>query len=279
MSKYTTELRQYIESFSHYNQNPFPISHNEKIEIGRKKLFDFDYPIFNENYRKDFETHFIRKFYMKEIAFETMGLFKFHLETWLNINMPYWNKMFESEILESQYNPLANSKMDVTHNKTNNVKQNGTSDLTGHNTSNGSRTNNATTGSDSTDTFTGNSFNRDLESDNPDSRLSITENSNGTGVIEYASKINENSGNESSSRTNHSGGTNSSTENDSQTSDNTVSQNSNSTVDDTENFIQHREGKIGVQTYAKMIQEHRQIFLRIENQIFNEMQELFMLIY
>nr|prf protein p11,lower collar [Bacillus phage phi29] len=89
MSSYTMQLRTYIEMWS---QGETGLSTAEKIEKGRPKLFDFNYPIFDESYRTIFETHFIRNFYMREIGFETEGLFKFHLETWLMINMPYFNK-------------------------------------------------------------------------------------------------------------------------------------------------------------------------------------------
>ena len=106
MSSYTMQLKTYIEQASQTST----LSTRDKIEQGRTKLFDFEYPIFDETYKKVFETNFIRRFYMTEIGFETEGLFKFHLETWLLINMPYWNKMFESELL--QFDPLTNAKMD-----------------------------------------------------------------------------------------------------------------------------------------------------------------------
>jgi hypothetical protein len=52
---------------------------------------------------------------MREIGFETEGLFKFNLETWMIINMPFFNKLFESESLT--FDPLTNYKLDTTHNK------------------------------------------------------------------------------------------------------------------------------------------------------------------
>jgi hypothetical protein len=90
-------------------------------------------------------------------------------------------------------------------------------------------------------------------------------------VIEYASSITEDSQNNTASETTHSGGKNSSTEK--------TNQSGKSNVNNVEDFSQHREGKIGVQTYSKMIQEHRQALIRIENMIFKEMNQLFLLIY
>lgn len=245
-----------------YTSDQSSTSIADRIELARPKLFDFDYPIFDENYRKEFETHFIRNFYMREIGFETDGLFKFNLENWLVINMPFWNKMFESEITYDAVNPLNNSKMDVSHTKKNDGTQSSNTD--------GTFNHDSTTGNDVTVNSSGNSFNRDLTSNNPDSRLQITT-QNGSGVIEYASTIDENSSNDSSTQTTHSGGSNSAKE--------TTSQNGNTSLNQTEDFTQHREGKIGVQSYAEMIQKHRNALIRIEQQMFKEMNVLFMLVY
>lgn len=117
MGSYSLELRELIEQPTQFEQ----LSHNERIEKGRSYLFDFTYPLFDEAYRKTFETNFIRHFYMREIGFETEGLFKFRLETWLNINMPYYNKLFESELLK--YDPLTNSNMKINQNKVSDMRQ------------------------------------------------------------------------------------------------------------------------------------------------------------
>src|SRR5213595_3196529 len=104
MATYTMELKDYIEQVT---QDVATHSTRDRIEIGRPKLFDFDYPIFDPAYKNVFETHFIRNFYMREIGFETEGLFKFYLENWLSVNMPYFNKLFESELIA--FDPLTNT--------------------------------------------------------------------------------------------------------------------------------------------------------------------------
>jgi hypothetical protein len=245
MSSYTMQLREYIENAT---QDQDTLSIRDRIEAGRTKLFDFDYPIFDPDYKKVLETHFIRKFYMREIGFETEGLFKFQLETWLLINMPYFNKLFESELIK--FDPLVNSRTDVTHTTKKDKTQNqqATSSATG--TSNGQ--------------LSDQSFDRQLESNNPDSRLTITS-QNGEGVIEYASSIQENSAN--------------GTKQSSSTDQSQVDQSANATINETEDFVQSRVGKIGVQSYSKMLNEYRDSLLRIENKMFSEMQELFMLVY
>lgn len=245
MSRYTMTLREYVEM---YSQNDGTLSTAQKIENARTKLFDFEYPIFDTNYKKDFETHFIRNFYMREIGFETEGLFKFYLETWLLINMPYWNKMYQSESIT--FDPLSNSKTDVTHTKSNDKTLSGNSSSTDSSSGNSS--------------ITEDDFNRNLTSDTPDTRLAITTN-DGQGVIEHASSIDEFNANNSKNATSSNSGNSSTT--------------ASSTENDSENFTQHSEGKIGVQSFSKMLNEYRDTFLRIDKMIFDEMNELFMLVY
>jgi hypothetical protein len=250
------QLREYIEMWSQEET----LSNKETIEKGRPKLFDFDYPLFDPDYKKVFETHFIRKFYMREIGFETEGLFKFNLETWLLINMPYFNKMFESELIN--FDPLTNTKIEETYSKT--VDK----DQTQSTTTDG--TNSNTNSVDSTGDLTQDNFDRQIESNNPDSRLALTTN-DGEGVIEYASGIKENNeNNKSTSVSNTTGESNDVTN---------VTGSATSTINETEDYIQSRAGKTGDQSYSKMLGEYRESLIRVENQIFNEMQELFMLVY
>lgn len=424
MGSYTLELREIIEQPTQFEN----MSHTERIEKGRSNLFDFPYPIFDENYRNVFETNFIRNFYMREIGFETEGLFKFRLETWLNINMPYFNKMFESELIT--YDPLTNVSNSVKHDKTNDKIQKDIIDKVIEQIKNGTRndnrniitsgnvttnqdddrniqqndnrhisdnvnkdirqdddivktqnekeniknqtdatqdTNNKTDSSGTTDSESKvndvgtktadndtNNFVRDLESTTPDNRLAITT-ADGAGVIEYASKIDEKKEkkytktndktvqdikNESTDKTVTQSEQIVNTENleqfegdrlrdldeneklirnihdtltgnkmddlDSRTSDllkrlitevrsgstgdtllgtikeilnSTANETLNRSVNDIENFAQYSFGKIGVVSYPQLVKEFRESFLRIERDIFNEMNELFMLVY
>lgn len=277
MASYTMPLRDYIEMWSQDNPD---LTTRERIEIGRKKLFSFDYPIFDEGYRKVFETHFIRNFYMREIGFETEELFKMRLENWLSINMPYFNLLFKSEQIE--FDPLINSKMNVKHTKKNDkdqsdnrnmnqtAKSNANTDTKGHSTDSTKGTSN----------ITDDNFNRRIEADTPDSRLNLTTN-DGEGILEYASKITEDNENNKRNGTTSQTGTADTTGNQKSNMDSNVNANDtlNSNINETEDFIQERIGKIGVQSYSEMIMKYRESFLRIEKQIFSEMQVLFMLVY
>lgn len=229
MALYTIELRRYIDSFSQY-QKP-PLSIKERINVGQPHLFDFEYPFFDESKRKDFERKWIRRFYMTEIGFETFELFKFHLENWMNENMPYYNQRFKSELIE--FDPLMNTKVqknkdyqkdgkrddniDTTGNKNGsfhidtkdngefetNTQNDGTThnETTGTLTSDGTVDQNGTSKNDETGTKQGNNkndqtsknFDRKVVADTPDKRLQIS-NDDSNPQLTYASNITENVG-------------------------------------------------------------------------------------
>ena len=79
----------------------YTLTLQEIIENG-VDIFDFDYPIFREEYRKTFEQHFIDYFLFDEIGFETVARFKHRLKIKLNLIMPYWNKIFLADELEQR---------------------------------------------------------------------------------------------------------------------------------------------------------------------------------
>ena len=273
MASYTMQLRAYIESFSQFQEG---LSWRDRIEIGRKYLFDFPYPIFDEEYRPVFETNFIRNFYMREIGSETEALFKFQLETWLNINMPYYNNLFESELFD--YDPLMNSQMVVAHDKTNNRDQKDQRDTSVSSQSDGTSNSKATQKGSSTGETNEDKFRRDVESSTPDTRLNLTTN-DGKGIIEYASKLDEDSEKNKSTAKGSTSGEMTGNDTTKNTSKGNQSDTGQSQINDAEHFIQRRFGKVGVQTYPKMIQDYRNALLRVERDMHKDMAELFMLLY
>lgn len=79
------------------------------------EIFDFDYPIFREEYRKTFEQHFIDNFFNDEIGVETVSLFKHRLKVKLNLIMPYYNKIFMTQEMEQRI--LDNYDVTETYNR------------------------------------------------------------------------------------------------------------------------------------------------------------------
>ena len=104
MSKYTTEVRFICESKAGRSESGDGTTVDEIIALARPIIFDFDFPIFDEAYRATLETKILKHFYTREIGLETYGLWKLKLDTKLNEIMPYYNKLYESELLE--FNPL-----------------------------------------------------------------------------------------------------------------------------------------------------------------------------
>lgn len=62
------------------------------------------YPIFDEQYRAVLNDKIIRHFYFREIGLETPEKFAFFLNRKMNEIMPYYNQVYESELIS--YDPL-----------------------------------------------------------------------------------------------------------------------------------------------------------------------------
>lgn len=104
MSKYTIETRFICEDLADLPDTDIGHSVDEIINNSWHKIFDFNFPIFNEEYRSVLCKKILKHFYTREIGMETYGLWKLRLDTKMNEIMPYYNKMYESANLE--YNPL-----------------------------------------------------------------------------------------------------------------------------------------------------------------------------
>ena len=100
MSKYTTELRFIAEMEAGYTESqPFSMI-NTVMEKARPKIFNFDYPIFDPEYRPTLEYKIMRHYWTQEIGEETYGLWKLRLMTKLNEIMPYYNKIYEADAIK-----------------------------------------------------------------------------------------------------------------------------------------------------------------------------------
>lgn len=134
MSKYTTELRFVCESLCGYTESQGLSKVEEIIAKSAPLIFDFDYPIFDNDYKIPLEKKIIRHFYLREIGFETVGLWKLKLNDKLNEIMPYFNQLYESELLK--FNPM----IDVDVKTTSNTADKGNTDFSQTDTKNTSDT-------------------------------------------------------------------------------------------------------------------------------------------
>lgn len=74
----------------------------QKMIENNVDIFDFEYPIFKEEYRKTFEQNFLDYFLTDVIGLETVSLFKHRLMVKLRLMMPYYNKIFETQEMEQR---------------------------------------------------------------------------------------------------------------------------------------------------------------------------------
>lgn len=134
MSKYTTELRYICESVAGLDKS---VGYNDVATViakARPNIFNFGYPIFDERYKPTLETKIIKHFYTREIAFETVGLWRLKLDTRMNEIMPFYNKLYESVGIE--FDPLENVNYTRTYSRdiSGNENTSGSSDnRTSHN--------------------------------------------------------------------------------------------------------------------------------------------------
>lgn len=182
MSKYTTEVRFICESYAGLKNSEGQNDVSYIIAKSKDKVFNFDFPIYDESYRPVLETKILKHYYTREIGCETVGLWKHFLDMKMNEIMPYYNQLYKSATLK--FNPLYDCDYSVTSNRnighdettTNDSKESYTSNairtdnLTEKQNTNNTRTDNLTEGTNGsqtrTDNLTENTENSDTRTDN-----------------------------------------------------------------------------------------------------------------
>lgn len=294
MSKYTTEVRFICEVNSGLNES---VGYNKIDDVITKaipKIFDFDFPMFDESYRTVLERKILKHFYTREICEETVGLWKLRLDTRLNEIMPYYNKLYQSELLE--FNPLYTSnltrkrKTDLDSKRSENENINDTSSsnrTTGNNVSvntsnNGTVDSTNTTTTTGTDNGTSNNTSTDLYSDTPQGSLSGIESNtyltNARKVTDVGSTTSNTSNNSSTTDKVESGETGSSktVENGTDKTNDTYERtrgNSNNLLS-TEDYLESVIGYDGT-SGSELLLKFRETFLNIDVMILNELEDLF----
>ena len=115
MSKYTTEVRFICETAAGYNESEGYGDVEKIIQLARPKIFDFEYPIFDESYKGVLETKILKHFYTREIGSETVGLWKLRLNATLNEIMPWYNQMYREGL--RLINPFVTDDIEESHTK------------------------------------------------------------------------------------------------------------------------------------------------------------------
>lgn len=311
MSKYTTEVRYICEVNAGLTESTGGNDVEQVIANSRTKIFDFNYPIYDESYRSILETKILKHFYTREIGLETVGLWKLKLNTKMNEIMPYYNQLYKSALLE--FNPLWTDDYQTLHNrKIDGINENNQFSTSSENSSentNGTITNDETalnstkdketldqtknidgTSLDSTKTTTDNTQ-RDKYSDTPQGALTdleadkyltnarkITDDgetkSDSTRI--NANKENLTGNNEKTSDSSNVKSSNNVIDtnktNDSSTVNNAMNTNTFNNVEDYLEYVQGRRGKDA----SELILKYRKTFLNIDMQVIDDLEELFL---
>lgn len=254
MSKYTTEVRFICESEAGLNESVGANDVDTVIEQARPKVFNFSYPIFDENYRAVLEKKILKHYYFREIGAETYGAWKVFLNRKLNEIMPYYNKLYESELID--FNPMYTT--DLTRKK--DVTNEGTSETT--ETASGTTTSTNTNTGGSTDTLSNENVNK--YSDTPQGGLS------GLRADRYLT--NARIVNDSGSATN--------AHNETNNGQGTSSSHGSSTGEakNTEDYLERVTGYEG-NVSSELLLKYRETFLNIDVMVIDELKELFMMIW
>ena len=89
MSVYTAQLKTICESFAGLTS---PAGYDEidsVINLARPKIFRFNYPIFDVDYKPVLETKIIKHYFTREICWDTVGRWLLELDSRFNVIMPY----------------------------------------------------------------------------------------------------------------------------------------------------------------------------------------------
>ena len=249
MSKYTTEVRFICENSAGLHESEGADNIDSILDKCWNKVFNFNFPIFDENYRQVLCRKILKYYYTREIAHETVGRWKLALNAKLNEIMPYYNQLYKSELLE--FNPFYD--VDLTRKR----EGSGTSNRTSNNTETNSGTSkNVSSGSGTSNTDTLNRF-----SDTPQNSMDTQ------GIADSVPLTTVTKVNEDNTTTNES--TDTLTRNYSKTGSGTEN------INNTDKYIETVKGKQGTENYSSLLKKFRETFLNIDMMIIEDCSDCF----
>lgn len=249
MSKYTTEVRFICENSAGLSKSEAADNVDSVLDKCWNKVFNFDFPIFDENYRQVLCRKILKHYYTREIAHETVGRWKLALNAKLNEIMPYYNQLYKSELLE--FNPFYD--VDLTRSR----EGSGTSNRTSNNRETNSGTSkNVSSGSGTSNTNTLNRF-----SDTPQNSMD-TQGIADSVPLTTVTKVNEDN-------------TTTNTSTDTLTRDDSKTGNGTENINSTDKYIETVKGKQGTENYSSLLKKFRETFLNIDMMIIEDCSDCF----
>lgn len=249
MSKYTTEVRFICENSAGLSESEGADNVDSILDKCWNKVFNFDFPIFDENYRQVLCRKILKHYYTREIAHETVGRWKLALNAKLNEIMPYYNQLYKSELLE--FNPFYD--VDLTRSR----EGSGTSNKTSNNT----ETNSGTSKNVSSESGTNNTDTLNRFSDTPQNSMDTQ------GIADSVPLTTVTKVNEDNTTTNES--TDTLTRNDTKTGNGTEN------INNTDKYVETVKGKQGTENYSSLLKKFRETFLNIDMMIIEDCSDCF----
>ena len=311
MSKYTTEVRFICEKYAGKDVSVDYSKVDNVISAARPYIFDFDYPIFSAAYKPGLESKILKHFYTREICAETVGLWKLFLNRKMNEIMPYYNQLYNSELIT--FDPLQNTNITVT--RDDEFKGNQTDANTRKTTNSGRDIDTTTVDRDETIqkrgydnvafddrdeasekiTYKDKSGSNDsstawhYEADTPQSTIAGVDDTNyATRASKDTATNNYHKDNETKTALDRHNDTRTTYNNDETIAEDTTTVDTlqyGKITDDLENllksiinqdaFVEHRAGKSEGETYSEMLNKFRTTFLNIDMQIISDLEPCF----
>ena len=269
MSKYTTELRYICEQLANETDSKGYNDINSIIEKARTKIFSFEYDIFSSTYKKILETKILKHFYLREIAYETYGIFKLKLENKMQQIMPYYNNLYLSQDLITD--PLKDFSRNHTSSRTDNTNASENSSGTNNTSTTNATTSNTTNSSSSENKSESVSQKKNRYSDTPQGGLTGIENDTYLTNVTLDDSSDRNNANSSEKNITDE------TLNNTQTISNTNSNDKTLTNKLTSIFEELESGNN--QSQSELLLKYRETFINIDMMIINELEELFLQVW
>ena len=319
MSNYTTQVRFICETSAGLLESADGSSVNDILLESAPKIFNFEFPIFDEDYRLPLEIKILRHYYTREISEETVGLWKLRLETRMNEIMPYYNQMYESVVEMANRDPFTDVDVTTYHKRDNSSDTDSAGNTAHTGTDSSERTPNLKYSHKGTDNGTTETSYRPnaqiqtvvsggvevsstdwtLYSDTPQGSISRVDLANNAYLTNATKVEHVETPNPLTRQTTVSGGTgagvdetnvgdirnyNSNNEQTGNEKSETTYGSATSNVGEkkykgTEEYVQHVFGKTPGSSYSKLLTEWRNTFLNIDMMIIEELSDLFFLLW
>ena len=263
MSKYTTEVRYICENQANLTESKGYNDIDTILTTAAPRIFNFSFPIFDEQYRLPLEKKILKHYYVREIGFETVGLWKHFLDMRLNEIMPYYNKLYESALLT--FNPLQDTNYTREHTGEGTSTGRGTSSLTGG----------ETIESETTETGTITDSGTTSNSNTRVSKYSDTPQGGLTGLMADQYLTSAESIADTQAGTNGNTRTLNTTHGVDESRSKSETGNTTNNVSTTDEYLETIIGKTGSTSFSKLLKEYRETFLNIDLMIINDLADLF----